>query len=453
MDRIALTTEYLDEVGRRRARAGELLGPLPRSELLDALYHQRYLSRPVFIGDQEREQLHADLENLRTALAGLPGRLYGGDLVAFARAAGLTDVQAAAVLHGRRTPVTRLTRADLYADQSGFQALEFNVGSAVGGIDNADMCRGLLEHPALAEFAAARRLGYVDTMRAQVGTILAETAAGPGSFPVVAVTDWPDHYPRFAPYLRRLAVRWRELGLDARPCHLGELEVRGGRVWLAGRAVDIIFRLFLIEHLLEPGGPELIEPVLGAAGRGEVALFTPLDSELYGSKGALAMLSDGRNRHLFSPAELASFDRILPWTRMVRPGPVTLTGGRVVDLIDYAVGHQRDLVLKPALLGGGRGVVLGSDRQCSPQRWRAQLAAAAGGPYVIQRRIRPVPELFPGEGGELVPWIVTWGVFTLTCGHGGIYTRAVTAESQVGTINRHSGAYVGGGLSAGPATA
>jgi hypothetical protein len=61
-----------------------------------------------------------------------------------------------------------------------------------------------------------------------------------------------------------------------------------------------------------------------------------------------------------------------------------------------------------------------------------------------------VPELFPGDRGELVPWVVTWGVFTLTCGHGGIYTRAVTAQSQVGTINRHSGAYVGGGLSAGP---
>jgi hypothetical protein len=69
---------------------------------------------------------------------------------------------------------------------------------------------------------------------------------------------------------------------------------------------------------------------------------------------------------------------------------------------------------------------------------------------VIQRRVRPEPELFPDDRGELVPWIVTWGVFTLTAGHGGVFTRAVTVTSGVTTINRDSGAYVGSGLSAGP---
>ena len=452
-DRATLTARYLDEVTRSGARASELLGSLPESDLLDSLYHQRYLPRPVFLGHAEREQLHQDLENLGAALVSLPDRLYGGDITAFARAVGMTDVQASAVLPGRRQRATRLTRADLYADQSGFRVLEFNIGSPVGGIDNAEICRALLEHSLLAEFAGTHGLGYVDTMREQVDTILDETGAGPGSFPMVAVADWPDHYPGFRPYLRRLAVRWRELGLDAQPCHVGELEVHGGRVWLGGRRVDIIFRLFLIEQLLEPAGPALIGPVLGAVARGEVAMFTPMDSELFGSKSALAMLSDQRNRHLFSPAELASLDRVLPWTRMVRPGPVTLEDGQTVDLPDYAHSHQDDLVLKPALMGGGRGVVLGSDRQCGPEQWRGQFRRAIDGPYVIQRRVRPEPELFPDDRGELVPWIVTWGVFTLSAGHGGVYTRAVTAASGVTTINRHSGAYVGSGLSAGPAPA
>ncbi len=245
-------------------------------------------------------------------------------------------------------------------------------------------------------------------MREQVGTILDETGAEPGSFPVVAVADRPTHHPGFRPYLRKLAVRWRELGLDAQPCHVGELEARGGRVWLGGRPVDIIFRLFLIEHLLEPDGPALIDPVLDAVARGEVAMFTPMDSELFGSKTALAMLSDERNRQLFSPAERASLDRVLPWTRTVRPGPVTLEDGQTVDLLDYALSHAAELVLKPALMGGGRGVVLGSDRQCGPEQWRGQFRRAIGDPYVIQRRVRPEPGLFPDDRGELVPWIVTW---------------------------------------------
>ena len=61
------------------------------------------------------------------------------------------------------------------------------------------------------------------------------------------------------------------------------------------------------------------------------------------------------------------------------------------------------------------------------------------GPYVIQRRVRPVPELCPRRGGELVPWIVTWGVFTLPAGYGGVFARAFTAASQLAVLDGHSG--------------
>jgi hypothetical protein len=78
----------------------------------------------------------------------------------------------------------------------------------------------------------------------------------------------------------------------------------------------------------------------------EVAMFTPLDSELFGSKASLAMLSDERKRRLFTPAELASIDAILPWTRMMRPRLVTLEDGQSVDLLDYALARGDDRVLK-----------------------------------------------------------------------------------------------------------
>ena len=113
------------------------------------------------------------------------------------------------------------------------------------------------------------------------------------------------------------------------PCHLGELTLRDHRVWLGDRPVDVIYRIFLIEDLLAPDGPALIDPVLRAAERGEVQIFTPMDSQLYASKGALALLSDEANRHLCSAAELASLDRLLPWTRMMRPGLVTVDGEQV----------------------------------------------------------------------------------------------------------------------------
>ena len=146
VNRATLTARYLDEVTKSGAVASELLGQLPESEMLNVYYHGRYLSRPLFLGHRECEQLYADLVNLRSALVSLPNRLYGGDLAAFARAVGANELQVSAVMRTRGAAVTMQTRADMYADQSGFRLLELNMGSALGGMDNADMSRALLEY-------------------------------------------------------------------------------------------------------------------------------------------------------------------------------------------------------------------------------------------------------------------------------------------------------------------
>lgn len=451
MNRTALTALYLDEVKRHGVTARELIGRQQESELQNALYQGRYLSRPLFIGHAEREQLHKDLETLRSALISLPGRLFGGDLAAFAKAVGMTDLQTSAIMRSWNAQVTRQMRADLYVDKTGFRLLELNIGSAIGGMDNADICRTMLEHPVLAQFAQTHRLSYVDTLQEEVNTILAESGFAPGSRPVVASADWPSSYQALAPYIALYNARLREMGLDAHPCHIGQLEVRDGGVWLGDRRIDIINRLFIIEDLLEsPQAPALMDPILDAAARGEVKIFTPMDSGLYSSKGALAMLSDEKNRPLFDAWELASLDRILPWTRMMRPGLVTLKDGREVDLLSYALTHQHVLALKPTLLHGGKGVLLGWREDVTPQVWAEQVRAALDGPYVIQRRVEPVPELFTADDGELVPWIVAWGAFTVASGYGGIFARAATVDSNVEVIGVGTGASVGSCLHAPP---
>jgi hypothetical protein len=313
------------------------------------------------------------------------------------------------------------------------------------------MCRSLLEHPVLAEFAQRHQLDYVDTMREEVNNRLAECRFEPGSRPMIAITDWPSSYKTLERYIRQYAARLQTMNIDAHPCHIGQLTVRDGRVWLGDHAIDAINSLFMIEDLLEyPDAAALMDPILNAAARGWVKIFTPLDSGLFASKGALAMLSDEENRSRFNLAELASLDRILPWTRMARPGPVTLEDGRRVDLLTYALTHQHDLVLKPTLLHGGQGVLLGWREATSAQAWEEQVRAAMGGPYVLQRRIRPVPELFPGDDGNLVPWVVAWGAFTGVNGFAGVWARATTVESKVEVINLDSGAYVGSSMFVSP---
>ncbi|MGF1425983.1 hypothetical protein [Kitasatospora sp. LaBMicrA B282] len=450
MTRNKLTDLYLEHVRRRGDKAAELIATQPDSEMLNALYKGRYLSRPLFLEAAEREQLHRDVENVRTALTSLPDRLFGGDLAAFARAVGMDEVQAAAVARSRAPQPTRFTRADMYADASGFRLMEFNMGSTLGGVDNAQLSRALLTHPGLAEFAEEHKLSLLDTAVEQMNTLYAETGTTAEGNPFIALTDWPTSFEDLGPYLHHVTANWAKSGIEAEACHVGQLEARDGGIWLNGRRVDVVYRLFMLEDLVSsPEAPALFEPVLAAVERGEVKIFTPLDAEVYASKGALAMLSDEANRHLFSSEELASLDRTLPWTRMVREGLVSLEDGSSVDLLEYALGHREELVLKPTSLHGGQGVLVGWHPDVTDEDWATALGEAMDGPFTLQRRIHPVPELFPGEDGEPEPWLVVWGVFTVSSGYGGVTARATRSDDPHShVINVSSGASGGSALHA-----
>jgi len=295
--------------------------------------------------------------------------------------------------------------------------------------------RALLQQPEFAEFAEAHRLAFVDTMAEVARTILAESKVPSGHRPLMVAADWPASFPNLEARLRYTAIELDKHGIEAVACHVGQLRVADGRVWLGQRPVDIIYRLFMIEDLLDPTGPELVDPVLRAAERGEVAIFAPMHAELFGSKSALAMVSDEAHRNLFSEPELAAMDRLLPWTRMVRPGEVTV-GDERVELVEYAQAEQADLILKPTSLHGGSGVVPGWE--VDAEQWRERLSAALGGTYVVQRRIRPQAEMFPGADG-LTPWTLTWGAFLSTGGYGGMFLRGNPIDGS-GVVNMATGA-------------
>ncbi|GAA0286166.1 hypothetical protein GCM10010302_25560 [Streptomyces polychromogenes] len=122
---------------------------------------------------------------------------------------------------------------------------------------------------------------------------------------------------------------------------------------------------------------------------------------MYGTKAALALLSDQRNRSLFDRAEPALIDGLLPWTRLVRDEKAEVSGERV-DLLRYAPAHWED-----------------------------------------QRRVRPVTEDFPAPGGGAPgPAVLTWGVFLAGRGYGGAYLRGTT-EVGAGVISSGRGGRLG----------
>jgi hypothetical protein len=79
----------------------------------------------------------------------------------------MTEVQVSAIMCSRAAAPTTLARADLYVEHR-FRLLEYNMGSPLGDIDNADLVRALLEQ---------------------------------------VITDWPSRYEKLAPSLRLYCAR------------------------------------------------------------------------------------------------------------------------------------------------------------------------------------------------------------------------------------------------------
>lgn len=436
-----LTQRYLDAWAAQHSLSVEQLRSDVYPSIADTIFGGRTMSRPTFLERAEVDQLATDLETMYRLVTSLPDKLFGGDLGAFAASTGITPDQVQAVVRGRGSAPSRLARADIYRDDVGFRVMELNMTSAIGGLDNHALNRAMLAEPFIAEFVEQHNLGFTDTMVEVAETIFAECKVPTGTRPVVAVADWPASYEVLEPQLRKSAAVLEGLGIEALPCHVGQLRLEDDSIWLGERQIDVIYRVFLMEDLLDPAGPALIEPVLRAAERGNVSIFTPMDSELYGGKGALALLSDEANRQLFTPAELASIDRSLPWTRMVRSGPVTVEGGARPLLEDYAVAEQQELILKPVLLHGGLGVVPGW--QTEPAEWQGLLNDAMDGDFVLQRRIHPFTEPFPkADGPGFEDWVVLWGAFLGARGYAGMLVRG-SGETDAGVLNIATGAMGG----------
>jgi hypothetical protein len=437
----SLTRRYLDSPAG--SSAGRLAALARDSDLLRTGYGENFLDRPVFLEADQHALLDRDLEALRVLLASLPDRLFGGDAAAMATACGMAPVQVEAAMRSRTGEPFELGRADLYHDGERFQMLEFNIGSALGGFENAEINRALLADPAVAEFVAAEQLDYVDTLRCYVETMLAQCPAiDLSAKPVMAIVDWPSSFVTLEKRLGYMAALMKPYGIEALPCHIGQLEEKNGHLYLDGRHLDIVYRFFLIEDLLDgPEAPGLVDRILTAAERGTVQFFSRFLTEVHGNKGALAMASDQRNRSLFDDEELRVVDSLLPWTRFVRDEDVSV-GDEDVPLLDYVMAEQRSLLIKPTLMHGAIGVVPGWEVE--PDVWRERTAEALDGPYVVQRRVRPAIERAPvaGEPGRFRPVVFNWGVFVTATGYGGAIVRG-SAQPDIGVVSMSHGAEVG----------
>ncbi|GEL20265.1 hypothetical protein [Pseudonocardia asaccharolytica] len=416
-----VTEAYLAKCTAPDSRLRHALADLDVSQTKRAAW-PRLLPRPVMVDEAEFRAFGRDLVTIYELVTSLPQRCFDGDFERFRAALGIDDRRGALM---RRLlgdgPPPLYGRADMYYDGSSFKLLEFNIGSALGGLDMVGtLPKAYLRIPAFAEFAAAHGLRYLD-----MGGDLAEAlrdagkAIGAGE-PVVAVLEGPGGMAVYGHQRRAIAQLLAEQGIDCRVGEIGDLTFRAGKPHLDGTGVDVILRYYALEEMLaHPDGDALMEPVFRAHENGTVVVWTP--SNVFGNKGTLAMLSEcSADTSVFSAQERAVIDRVLPWSRMLgRRG-----AGSDERFIEECVQRREQLVFKPTGRFGGEGVLIGPE--VDDRTWREALAASAQTGCLVQEIVRPNLELvIDPETGARSEWYALWAAFMTPAGLSGGGVRAV----------------------------
>lgn len=415
------TEAYLSECARPGSPLRHLLTEVDIPA--DQLESWRVWTRPMIADEADLRDFGDDLAGIFRLLTELPSRCFDGDLGRFCGFLGIDERRTALMrrLGDARPPM--YGRSDMYHDGTAYRLLELNTGSALGGVDTVGLlARAMLRVPAFAQFAADYGLHRYDSA-AEIAVTLRE-AAKPVAVgePVVAILEAPGGLTAYRQKRQALADQLTEHGLTSRIGELSDLEFISGKPHLDGTPIDLILRYFALEEMLtHPEGEALLEPVFRAHQDGTVVLWTPMSSNIFGNKGALALLSErAADAAIFAPAERSLIERVVPWTRVLgRPGTA-------VDpqLIEECLERQQELVFKPTNLYGGQGVVVG--RHADSRHWRETVEAGASSGALVQQEVRPSREgVIDPQTGERQEWQILWGVFLSPNGFAGSFGRMV----------------------------
>jgi uncharacterized circularly permuted ATP-grasp superfamily protein len=284
------------------------------------------------------------------------------------------------------------SRVDAFVmDEAGTMAVtEYNAETPAGAGYNDALVASFADLPIMRVFN--RRYEAVPLLaRHGVLHVLLEAYeewAGRRELPRIAIVDWPEVPTRseFVLFQEYFAA----VGMQAVIADPRAMEFRGGRLYAEGGAVDLVYKRVLLAELIERCGAET--PLLQAVAARAVCMVNPPRCKILHKKASLAVLTDERNRSLFTSEERESITAHIPWTRVMEERR-TEHGGQAVDLVPFVLASRSRLVLKPNDDYGGAGIVLGWE--ADDAAWERAVANALVSPYIVQERVAIPSEPYP----------------------------------------------------------
>ncbi|MBJ94191.1 MAG: hypothetical protein CMP23_06890 [Rickettsiales bacterium] len=424
-----LLSEWDEEVRRDPALDGPGCAALESWQLKHgASFADRPLCkvlRPAFVSRPELERLKRVCGQVATAIRKVRAWLLSAE-----DAAQVLDLPPETMALVRIDPgFDRLgitTRLDAFATSSAFSFVELNA-EAPAGIAYHDvlarMFDGFAAMKTLRQRAEVWPLRVTGVLLRALLTTYNEWGRGAGK-PRIAIVDWRDS-PTEAEF-RLLSDAFSRVGYPTVVADPRDLEYRSGRLYAAGRRIDLVYRRVLLEDCL--ARPQEVAALTSAVTSRAVCMVNPFRAHLLHRKRLFAYLTDPSIELRFSAEELAVIRQHVPWTRLVAPGLTQGPKGDDVDLISFVRAHRSELVIKPDEDYGGHGVCLGW--AVSEARWDEVIEAALRRPHVVQCRVPVHSMSFPlmDASGGTADFLVDRDPFLFRGKVGGFLTRLAGGE-------------------------
>ncbi|MEO5511078.1 MAG: hypothetical protein ABIV28_06470 [Longimicrobiales bacterium] len=288
------------------------------------------------------------------------------------------------------SPVSRLD-AFFVHERGGLKFTEYNAETPAAAAYNdilADMFLGLpIMREFLHKYEVRPQPERHNVMHALIDAYQ-EWAGDRRAKPVVAILDWKE-VPTYSEFVIT-AEYFNAQGIECVIADPRDVEYTNGRLYAAGRPIDLIYKRVLITELVERGG--LDHPIIRAVRDRKVCMVNPFRCKILHKKASLAVLSDERNADMFTGSELEAIDMHIPWSRIVE-NRSTMKGGLKIDLLEYCRSNRDHLVLKPNDEYGGTGIVLGWT--VSDDAWSDAINTAILEPTIVQEKIELPSEPYP----------------------------------------------------------
>jgi hypothetical protein len=274
------------------------------------------------------------------------------------------------------------SRLDAHVSDSGFQFLEYNAETPAGVGDQMQLEKVLfgLEH--MKELLAAQSHWRPEPHRLLLKALLDSYRewGGQEERPQIAIVDWKGVATESE--FQILKKYFAAEGYKTIIADPNELVYDRNRLRVRDFKIDIVYKRVVIHEFLERC--DQAHPLVRAYADGRVCMANSFRTKLAHKKASFAVLSDPLYADLFTPTELETLKRHIPWTRRVARGLTTFENSER-DLIDIIRRERERLVLKPNDEYGGHGVYLGWET--TPEDWEAAIALALERPYVVQQRV------------------------------------------------------------------